>query len=276
MTDPDPLVLVEVDQGVAVLTFNRPERKNAWTFVMEEQYHQALVACGDDPEVRVIVVTGSGKSFCPGIDAAALSASASRGVQTSPHERTPMTLPRSIPKPIIAAIDGPCAGLGLVVALQCDLRFASENVKITTSFAQRGIMAEQGIAWSLPKVVGFSRAFDLLVSARIVRGPEALELGLVDRVFTSDDLMTETLAYARSIAATSSPTAMGVMKRQLYAAQTSTHEEARILSIRYWYDVLRDHPDFREGVESYLERRAPAFAPWDPSTTDEPAPLPES
>jgi enoyl-CoA hydratase/carnithine racemase len=268
------LVSQEVTDGVAILTFNRPDRNNAWSIPMEIEYFRLLTEAGENPDIRVIVVTGAGKSFCPGMDSQTLSEQSVGTAQTDPHKRTPMTLPRSIPKPVIAAINGACAGLGLVAAMQCDLRFASSAAKITTSFAHRGIMAEHGLAWSLPQVVGTSKALDLLFSARAVRGDEALALGIVDRVFSPEALMEKTLEYAGNLARLSSPLAMGTIKRQVYAAQESTHDEARILAIRYWLDVLRDHSDFKEGIASFLEKRAPTFAPWDPSTTSDPAPLP--
>ena len=270
----ESLVIREIADGVAVLTWNRPERNNAWSVPMEQEYYRLLRECGDDPAVRVIVVTGSGKSFCPGMDADSLSDQARNGTSTFPHRRPPVTLPRSIRKPVIAAINGACAGIGLVAAMNCDLRFAAASAKLTTAFSHRGIMAEHGLAWSLPRVVGVSKALDLLFSARVVQGEEALSLGLVDRVFERGVLMEETLRYARDLATFSSPLAMGVMKQQVYAAQESTHEEARTMAIRWWYDVLRDHGDFKEGIASYLEKREPGFAPWDPATPHEPAPLP--
>jgi enoyl-CoA hydratase/carnithine racemase len=208
------------------------------------------------------------------MDATTLADQANTGTSTFPHRRAPVTLPRSIRKPVIAAINGACAGIGLIAAMNCDLRFASATAKLTTAFSHRGIMAEHGLAWSLTRAMGTSRALDLLFSARIVRGEEALALGLVDRIFEPDALLPATLEYARDLAANSSPVAMGVMKQQVYDATESTHDEARTLAIRWWYDVLKGHPDFKEGIMSYLEKRPPAFAPWDQSTPTEPAPLP--
>jgi enoyl-CoA hydratase/carnithine racemase len=271
----DALVTREISDGVAVLTWNRPERNNAWSVEMEAVYYRLLHECADDENVRVIVVTGAGKCFCPGMDSGVLSDVASGGASTHPHLRPPMTLPRSIPKPIIAAINGACAGIGIIAALNCDLRFASATAKLTTSFAQRGIMAEHGIAWSLPRLVGTSKALDLLMSARVVQGAEALDLGLVDRVFAHEELMEKTLEYAKHMAANCSPLALGVIKRQVYEAEEGAHEQARTLAIRYWYDTVRDHGDFKEGISSFLEKRPPHFAPWNPETTTDPAPLPE-
>jgi enoyl-CoA hydratase/carnithine racemase len=268
------LVTCSVADGVAVLTWNRPERNNAWTVPMETEYFRLLEECAADSTVRVIVVTGAGRSFCPGMDAEVLAENARNGTTTEPHLRTPFTLPRAIPKPIIAAINGACAGIGFVAAMNCDLRFASSTAKLTTSFAQRGIMAEHGLAWSLPRAVGVSTALDLLFSARVIMPPEALELGVLDRVFEPDDLMPSTMEYARNLARYSSPLAMGVIKRQVYAAQESSHEEARTLALRYWMGMLREHPDFKEGITSFLEKRPPNFAPWDMATPTTPPPLP--
>lgn len=272
--DTEQLVTRETADGVAIITWNRPERNNAWSIDMETAYYRNLRECEADPDVRVIVVTGAGKSFCPGMDANALADQAVSGVSTFPHLRDPITLPRSIRKPVIAAINGACAGIGLIAAVNCDLRFASSTAKITTAFSHRGIMAEHGLAWSLPRLVGTSRALDLLFSARIVKGDEALSLGLADRIFEPEELMPQTLAYARDLATFSSPTAMGIMKQQVYEAAESTHEEARTMAIRWWYSLLRPHPDFKEGITSFVEKRDPAFAPWDPETVTEPAPLP--
>lgn len=271
----EQLVLREDKDSVAVLSFNRPDRANAYTVPMEAEYYRQLQECERDPAVRVIVVTGAGRTFCPGMDSGTLSAQANDGAaSTYPHKRTAVTYPRTIRKPIIAAINGACAGIGLIIAMNCDLRFTTSKAKITTSFSQRGIMAEHGLAWSLPRAIGPSKALDLLFSARIVQGEEALQLGLVDRVFSPETFMDETLDYARNLARLSSPASMGIIKQQVYEALESTQEEARLTAIRWWYDTFKDGADFREGINSYLEKREPAFAPWDPDTNRAPAHLP--
>jgi enoyl-CoA hydratase/carnithine racemase len=270
----EDLVTQEVQDGVAVLRFNRPERHNAWSIPMEQAYFRRLRAAETDPDIRVIVLTGTGRSFCPGMDSDSLANQVATGVTTNPHLRPPMSLPTTIAKPIIAAINGACAGIGLIAALYCDLRFAASTAKLTTAFAQRGIMAEHGLAWTLPRVIGTSRALDLLFSGRVVLGDEAVALGLVDRSYPAEELMPATLEYARRLAAGSSPIAMGTMKRQVYQAWESTMEEARLTAIRFWMGHLREHPDFKEGVGSYLEKRPPQFDPWDPATPVHPDPLP--
>jgi enoyl-CoA hydratase/carnithine racemase len=173
-----------------------------------------------------------------------------------------MTVPASIPKPLIAAINGACAGVGLIQALLCDVRFAGAGVKFTTAFARRGIMAEHGIAWLLPRVIGTGRAMDLLLSGRVFLAEEALELGVVNRVVPREGVVQAAVAYARDLAENCSPLAMGTMKRQVQAAATSDLESARAEAVRLWVDVLKPHPDFAEGIASYIEKRPPRFAPW--------------
>lgn len=268
------IVTRTVAGGVAVLTLNRPERHNAWSVELENRYYDLLRGAEADPDVRVVVVTGAGRSFCPGMDTAALADQVATGVSTNPHLRQPMTTPTRIAKPVIAAINGACAGIGLIAALNCDLRFVSATAKLTTAFVQRGIMAEHGLAWTLPRLIGTSRALDLLLSGRVVLGEEAVALGLADRVFAPAELMPKTLEYAKSLAATSSPVAMGTIKRQVYESWETSLEESRVTAIRFWMGHLRGHPDFKEGVESFLEKRSPQFSPWDPATPAEPDPLP--
>ncbi|BCB88580.1 enoyl-CoA hydratase-related protein [Phytohabitans suffuscus] len=258
-----PLVLSTIEDGVALLTWNRPERNNAWTVELEGAYFDLLEQCTANPAVRAIVVTGAGKSFCPGLDAKALDG-ISNGIDTKPHERRPMTLPTAIPKPIIAAINGACAGVGLIQALACDLRFVASTARLSTAFSRRGIMAEHGVAWLLPRVVGWGNAVDLLYSGRVIGSEEALAMGLVNRVIEPSDLLPAALQYARELATWASPTAVGYMKEQLLHAQTQTLEEARQEALGLWRGTLRVHPDFREGVRSFIERREPSFAPWAP------------
>ena len=272
----DELVTQEVADGVAVLTFNRPERHNAWNVPLENRYYERLRAAEQDPDVRVIVVTGAGRSFCPGMDSQSLADQAETGISTNPHLRQSMTIPTTIAKPVIAAINGACAGIGLIAALNCDLRFVSATAKLTTAFAARGIMAEHGLAWTLPRLIGTSKAMDLLLSGRVILGEEATAMGLTDRVFAPGDLLPATLEYARAMAVHSSPIAMGTIKRQIYASWHSSLEESRTTAIRFWMGHVRHHPDFKEGVTSFLEKRPPHFDPWDPAFPAEPDPLPGS
>lgn len=164
----------------------------------------------------------------------------------------------SIKKPIIAAINGPCAGLGFVLSLYCDLRFASDAARFGTAFARRGLIAEHGIAWMLPRLVGPAHALDLLLSARMIDAAEAERIGLVNRVVAADQLIQETRAYARELATAVSPRSMGVIKQQVYSALMETLEEATIAADKAMFKSF-DTQDFKEGVAHFLEKRAPAF-----------------
>jgi enoyl-CoA hydratase/carnithine racemase len=256
------VVQSSIEDGVAVLTLNRPDRLNAWTAEMERSYFDLLAECGEGADVRVIVVTGAGRGFCAGADMEELRSIGDGNLEAAARDRDtrPQAFPLSIPKPIIAAINGPVAGIGLVQALMCDLRFAAEGAKITTAFARRGLVAEHGISWILPRLVGPARALDLLLSGRIVLAEEAAELGLVNRVLAPETLLEETLSYARELAAMSSPASMAAMKRQVYADLDRGLGDAVAEANRLMVESFGG-PDFAEGVASFLERREPRFAP---------------
>jgi enoyl-CoA hydratase/carnithine racemase len=255
------LVLKEVhEDGVAVLTLNRPERLNAWTAELEQVYFAQLKECAASTDVRVIVVTGAGRGFCAGADMNSLQAiGEGDGAVPAGFEHTPQTFTLSVPKPVIAAINGPCAGIGLVQALMCDVRFVAENAKLTTAFARRGLIAEHGISWILPRLMGPARALDLLLSGRVVLGREAVELGLCNRVTPAETVLEEALVYARELATQCSPASMATMKRQVYAALEQplsvAEAEADALMLASF-----SQPDFTEGVSSFVERREPRFA----------------
>jgi enoyl-CoA hydratase/carnithine racemase len=259
---PAGVVLYETRDGVALLTLNRPERLNAWTSAMEARYFDLLDDADQDPEVRAIVVTGAGRGFCAGADMEALQAIGSGTAESRPSGR-PQTFPLTIRKPILAAINGACAGIGLVQALMCDLRFAAAGVKFTTAFVRRGLVAEHGSSWLLPRLVGHANALDLLISGRVVLAEEALAMGLVNRVIPLESLLENVLAYARDLAAHCSPAAMAVIKRQVYGHYQTDLATAMRESNAFMYASLRE-PDFREGVASFVERRAPRFAALGP------------
>jgi len=252
-------LLRQLDDGVLLLTLNRPDRNNAWTHTLEDAYFGSLIAAANDPDVRAIVVTGAGRSFCPGMDIEILEASARQGVPSGMHRRWPMTTARLIPKPVICAINGACAGIGFVQMMSCDVTFASTTAKFTTAFARRGLPAENSLSWMLPRVVGTAVAMDLLLSARVVLADEACQLGLVNRVVEPTELLPTALGYARDLAANCSPTSMAMIKRQVLDDWERTAEESRLRSL-VQISEMSVHPDFAEGVTSYREKRTPAFA----------------
>jgi enoyl-CoA hydratase/carnithine racemase len=280
------VVQMQIEDGVALLTLNRPERLNAWTQEMEHVYFGLLGRCAEDERVRAIVVTGAGRGFCAGADMQQLQAlgqatqpaagatagdgrqPAAAGTQgngsqaaVEARERLPQSFPLSIPKPIVAAINGACAGIGLVQALMCDLRFAAAGAKLTTAFARRGLVAEHGISWMLPRLVGPARALDLLLSGRVVLAEEAHELGLVNRVESPERLLETTLAYARDMAVNCSPASMATMKAQVYSDLERTLPGALAAADELMLASFTA-PDFVEGVASFVERREPRFSAY--------------
>jgi enoyl-CoA hydratase/carnithine racemase len=258
-------VLAELRGPVLVLTLNRPERLNAWTDALEECYYDRLDAAEDDPEVRAIVVTGAGKGFCAGADMEDLQHGAGGGdVEAVLRNRPrPRTFPLTVRKPLIAAINGAAAGLGLVEALYCDMRFAAPKAKLITAFARRGLVAEYGIAWLLPRLVGYSTAIDLLLSGRVVLGDEALRLGLVDRVSDEGRVLDDAVAYAAELATHCSPWSMATIKAQVQADLDRTFADA-VAEAEELMIASFDRPDVLEGVRSYQERRPPSFPSLEP------------
>jgi enoyl-CoA hydratase/carnithine racemase len=257
----DDPVLYDQHGGVAVLTLNRPERLNAWTGDLERRYLDLLDQCAADGAVKVIVVTGAGRGFCAGADMDLL-----QGIQTAGGQGPNLGAARpswhatTLPKPVIGAINGACAGIGLVHALMLDVRIAAAGAKFTTAFSRRGLVAEYGISWVLPKLVGPARALDLLMSGRVFLAEEAYELGLVNKVVPGDELMDEVLAYAHELATHASPTSMAAMKQQVWGDFGRSLPEATEYAKTLMAESLRA-PDFKEGVSSYLEKRAPSFGP---------------
>jgi enoyl-CoA hydratase/carnithine racemase len=258
------VVLFDVEDAVAVLTFNRPDRLNAWTPELQTQYFDLLEECASRSDVRAIVLTGAGRGFCAGADMQGLEQIAGGDGErlTGPHDPRPVTFALGIPKPVIAAINGACAGLGLVHAVMCDVRFAAAGAKLTTAFARRGLVAEHGLSWMLPRLVGPANALDLLLSGRVLLGAEAAELGLVNRAVDGDRVLDEALDYARMLASECSPASMAVMKHQVYADLEHSLGESLDEANRLMAESF-SRPDFAEGVQSFVERRSPDFAPLD-------------
>lgn len=277
-------ILYEVEDRIATVTLNRPDRLNAWTPVMEREVRAAMTEATADNAVRVIILTGAGRGFCAGADMSGLSnASQSTTQSSSATERSTamraeayasgpikggLDLPQAfsyrhayfptVPKPIIAALNGPTAGVGLVVSLYADLRFASRAASFTTAFARRGLVAEHGIDWILPRLVGLPNAIDLLLSGRKITAEEALQMGLVNKVFSPESFMSEVRAYALEMATMVSSRSMRVMKHQLFRAQNLDFGAALYASIPDVAESLSSE-DFKEGVAHFVEKRPPNF-----------------
>ncbi len=267
-------ILYDVTDPVATVTLHRPHALNAWTSTMAAEVRDAIGRAEHDPKVVGIVLTGAGRGFCAGADLQALDALSSGdraegstevGPDLAPGDpswgedlRGEYTYLLSVPKPIIAAINGPVAGMGVPIALACDLRFMAPEAVLTTAFSQRGLIAEWGLSWLLPRLVGPAAALDLLFSSRRVGAEEAERLGLVNRVVPADDLVSTAAAYIADLAASSSPASMAVMKRQVYQQLHAGLGQAEVESQQLMVESF-GRPDFAEGVRSFLDKRPPVF-----------------
>ena len=271
-----------VEDPVATITLNRPDRLNAVTGQMLNEIQDAVAKAEADDHVVGIVLTGAGRGFCAGADLEQLQGLTEGGSttawETSDNKpgavdemgddfRLGLLYLMAVRKPIIAAINGPCAGLGFVLAMVCDMRLASDEARFTTAFANRGLIAEHGISWILPRVVGPARALDLLWSGRFVESDEAERIGMVNRVVPQVRLLDETISYVKMLASRSAPVSIQVIKRQVCKHLSVGLGEAAKESLQLMAESL-GRPDFREGVVSYVEKRPPKFArvtaPYEP------------
>jgi enoyl-CoA hydratase/carnithine racemase len=250
--------LLGIVDHVATITLNRPDKLNAWTAAMADQTRTALQTADEDPDVRVIVLTGAGRGFCAGADMSLLNSIVAGGMDaaTSPASRR-APLPQ-VGKPLIAAVNGPAVGLGLALSIFCDLRLASETARFGTAFASRGLTAEFGLAWMLPRLVGLGNALDMLLTARLVEAQEARQIGLVNHILPEENFPAAVAAYARQIAATVSPRSTRIIKRQVYDGLSETLDRAFEVSELEMLASLKCE-DFKEGVTHFVEKRPPAF-----------------
>lgn len=261
-------ILYDVRDHIATITLNRPEQLNAWTDIMADEVYQAMHAAAADEDVRVIVLTGAGRAFCAGGDVTGFKSENPRQLldklpraydfSRRPDYQSRATYFPSIPKPIIAMLNGPTAGLGLVHALFADVRFAAEEATITTAFARIGLASEYGMGWILTRVVGHANALDLAMSARKIKGLEAQRLGLVQHVHPAAKLVEATYAYAREMAEQVSPRSTRVFKQQLWELPFQTLHEAVITDSDAML-AANVCEDFQEGKLAFKEKRAPKF-----------------
>ena len=266
-------IKLEIVGHAAVVTLNRPDTFNAFTYPMIDELGCAVEEAEKDEAVTGIIITGAGRGFCSGVDMSTLNTlqedgkgSQSDSIKSSPGNKKMgdnfgdgLTYLFSIRKPIVAAVNGACAGYGMSLALFCDLRFASETAKFVTSFSPMGLIAEHGQSWILPRILNPSRALDLLWTSRKVDASEAAELGLVDRVFPTDRLLEESVDYIERLAKTAAPTSLMLMKQQIYRHLNMQLGDAMRETTR-WIDESLVREDFREGIASFMEKRPPKFS----------------
>lgn len=261
-------IIYEVEDPVATITLNRPDVLNAWTDQMGAEVRDAVMRAEHDRRVVGLVLTGAGRGFCAGADMRSLTGVLD-GDRSSPNPPPgpgdaladfdgDATYLLACRKPVVAAINGPIAGMAVPIVLCCDLRFMAEDAVLVTAFAERGLVAELGISWLLPRLIGPAAALDLLLSSRRISGREAERLGLVCRALPGPEVLPHAQAYIRDLAARCSPSSLATMKYQVYAQLHSglgaAEREARALM-----EASFDKPDFEEGVRSFLERRPPRF-----------------
>src|SRR3984893_16768877 len=273
---PSQETLYNVADRVATITLNRPDKLNAWTAVMESEVRAAMGEAERDNDIRVIILTGAGRGFCAGADISLLSSVAKQGLDKrrraqalkntnvrklkgvrADFQRKYYYFP-AVTKPVVAAINGPVVALGLVISLYCDLRFASDAARFGTAFARRGLIAEYGMAWMLPRLVGVPNALDLLFSARMIDAAEALRMGLVNQVYPRETFIENVQKCAADLASSVSPRSLRVIKRQVYDAMFQTLAESFASSEQEMLASLQSE-DFREGVAHFIEKRAPVF-----------------
>ena len=262
----------DVADGVATITLHRPERLNAWTAQMNAEYRSNLSRAAGDPTVRVIVVTGAGRGFCAGAESEDLAGHVERGAYRTwdsdalerpgygvrPEFDAELAYHFGIEKPIIAAINGPVAGIGFALACYCDLRFAAAGAKFTTAHGRLGLPCAFGLAWLLPRLIGLPGAMDLILSSRTFPAEEARELGLVKAVVPGDELGDTVSEYAQMLATSVSPASMAASKRQVYEAFHQTAAES-VRTAEALLDPMMSGPDYREGVAALREKRAAHF-----------------
>lgn len=256
-------LLYDVQEGIATLTLNRPDRLNALGDTLREDIYEAVTKAAADPDVRVIVITGAGRGFCSGGDVKSMDEREQTGYVPTPNERFAPVRDRALlamrdcPKAIIAAINGAAAGAGMNLALACDMRIASAAAKFTQAFVKRGLAPDWGGTWFLPRVVGTAKAFELILTADTIDAAEALKLGIVNAVVAPEALMAETYKLARKIAA-GPPVAIALSKRAIYHNQ-DVDLRAGLEFETFAQNICKDTQDSKEGVRAFVEKRAPVF-----------------
>jgi enoyl-CoA hydratase/carnithine racemase len=250
-------VLVAEDRGVVTVTLNRPHTLNALTADMQRRYVEVLRAADADPSVRVIVVTGAGRGFCSGADLSGLADTGALREKVADTSALP-TAALDVRKPVVAAVNGPVAGMGFALMMSCDVRFLAEGARIGTTFARLGLVAEYGLAWLLPRAIGRGRALELLLSGRILDSDEALRLGVVEEVVAGQPVVDRALAWARDVADNCSPRALAQIKQQVYVDATATFGESMSRSLAGMQGSFR-WPDLPEALAARADKRPPRF-----------------
>ncbi|HSG91241.1 MAG TPA: enoyl-CoA hydratase-related protein [Pseudomonadales bacterium] len=262
----------DLDDGIATISLHRPERMNAWTGRMHTEYRWLLQQAEDDAAVRAVIVTGSGRAFCAGADTKALEGHVSKGgydpgtpddlaepgYGVRPEFDAFFAYHMGLTKPVIAAINGAAAGVGFALACYADLRFAAAGAKFTTAHGKLNLPAEYGLSWLLPRLVGLTRANDILLTSRKFLAEEAERMGLLNGVLPADELMDHVRAYVREMIDTVSPGSLAATRRQIYTDLHRSVAESVVDSEQRLVRMMKE-PDFAEGVAALVEKRAPRW-----------------
>lgn len=260
-------IIFEKSERIGIVTLNRPERLNAFTWVMGQEMREALLEVENDPELRVSIITGAGRGFCAGADlgggGGTFDGSSRDDEQEEARKNRPSSLLKwcfSLRKPVIVAYNGPAVGVGVTMTLPYDIRIAAESARIGIVFNRRGITPEIGCPWLLPRIVGISRAAELMYSGRLLNAQEALEFGLVSRVVPDDELMPTAKELANEIAVNCAPVSVALTKKMLYDFLTATDVEEIERINREYFEFSGKTPDAMEGVMSFLQKREPDWS----------------
>ena len=259
-------LIYEVEDNIATLTLNRPERLNALGDTLREDLHDAITTASGDPDVRAIILTGAGRGFCSGGDVKAMNEAKERQATSpimdkiAPSRDLTVLAMRDAPKPVIAAINGPAAGAGMNLALACDIRIASSAARFGETFVKRGLHVDWGGTYFLPRIVGMAKACELIFTGDVIGAEEALALGIVSQVVAPEALVETVRALASKMAA-GPPIAIRLAKRALYHNQ-ECDLRAALEYETYAQNICRETEDAREGIRAFVEKRAPTFSGW--------------
>jgi enoyl-CoA hydratase/carnithine racemase len=248
----------EVDDRVATITLNRPDQRNAYSGLMGDELARAYRECDADDAVRAVVLTGAGRAFCVGADLAAGSQTFAKQDEAGFSAAGVDFAAFQVRKPVIAALNGHAVGIGLTLAMQCDIRLIAREAKCSFAHVRRGVIPDAHSHWTVPRAIGFARCAELFLTGRLVSGEEAVDLGLASRALPAAEVLPTALEMARDIAVNTAPLSVGLCKRLLWEGDSLSRDEVGRKETAL-HHVVMGRSDALEGVMAFLERRAPRW-----------------